>query len=171
ETPEVATEALLRHQSLPTFIWEPACGRGRIVNVLRNAGHVVLASDLVNYQVPITTHWGWDFLLETKVPLHTQAFVTNPPFRLAEAFVAHALDLCPFVVMLLRWAFYESDRRSYILEGRGLARILCFRKRLPMMHRDGWEGRRANSGMAFAWYIWRREHTGATEGERVCWER
>ena len=30
---------------------------------------------------------------------------------LAEQFVAHALDLCPRVVMLLRLAFLESERR------------------------------------------------------------
>jgi hypothetical protein len=56
--------------------------------------------------------------------------------------------------MLLRLAFYESVRRTPILENRGLARVHVFRKRLPMMHRDGWEGRKANSGMAFAWFVW-----------------
>src|SRR5258707_9168253 len=80
-----------------------------------------------------------------------EAIVTNPPFKLAERFVAHALELCPIVVMLLRLAFLESERRTGILEERGLARVHVFRKRLPMMHRAGWEGRRANSGMAFGW--------------------
>ena len=69
----------------------------------------------------------------------------NPPFKLAEEFIAHALDLCPLVIVLLRLAFMESERRTRILEGRGLARIHVFRKRLPMMHRAGWEGRKANS--------------------------
>ena len=36
ETPEVATEALLRAEKLPTTIWEPACGPGAIVRVLRS---------------------------------------------------------------------------------------------------------------------------------------
>ena len=43
ETPEVATLALLRAEPLPRSIWEPACGRGAIVRVLRNAGHGVIA--------------------------------------------------------------------------------------------------------------------------------
>jgi hypothetical protein len=89
---------------------------------------------------------------------------------LVEEFVAHAIEICPLVIMLLRWAFYESDRRSHILEGRGLARIHCFRKRLPMMHRAGWEGRKANSGMAFAWWIWDRSHIGSTMVDRISWE-
>lgn len=49
ETPDVAVHALLRVEKLPEVIWEPACGPGRIVNVLRTAGHKVYATDLVNY--------------------------------------------------------------------------------------------------------------------------
>ena len=149
QTPVVAVEALLRVEALPHRLWEPAAGRGAIVNVLRAAGHEVLASDLVDYGDP--THFARrDFLLERKVPDGCQCIITNPPFRLAGEFVAHALDLYPRVVMLLRLAFLESERRSDILENRGLARIHVFRRRLPMMHRHGWEGRKANSGMAFA---------------------
>ena len=40
-----------------------------------------------------------------------------------------------------------------------------------MMHRDGWEGRKANSGMAFAWMVWDRDHTGPTTISRISWER
>ena len=71
---------------------------------------------------------------------------------------------------LLRLAFLESDRRTPILEGRGLKRIHVFRKRLPMMHRAGWEGRKANSGMAFAWFVWDRYHNGLPEMHRLSWE-
>ena len=46
ETPSVAIEALLRVEQLPHHIWEPACGRGAIVNVLRSAGHSVVATDI-----------------------------------------------------------------------------------------------------------------------------
>jgi hypothetical protein len=84
--------------------------------------------------------------------------------------VAHALDLCPHVVMLLRLAFLESERRTGILEGRGLARVHVFRKRLPMMHRDEWQGRKANSGMAFGWFVWNREHNGPATIHRISWE-
>jgi hypothetical protein len=109
--------------------------------------------------------------MERHAPEGTQAIVTNPPFKLAEEFVAHALDLCPRVVMLLRLAFLESDRRTGILEDHGLARIHVFRKRLPMTFRDGWEGRKANSGMAFAWFLWDRSHAGPTMIDRISWER
>jgi hypothetical protein len=143
------------------------------VNVLRSAGHEVVATDIANYRIPITPpgYWGRDFLLETDAPEGTEAIVTNPPYQIAEKFVAHALELAPLVIMLLRLAFLESERRCSILEGRGLARIHVFRKRLPMMHRDGWEGRKANSGMAFAWFVWDCVHRGPTIIDRISWER
>ena len=170
ETPPIAVEALLRHERLPHRLWEPACGPGNIVNVLRAAGHEVIGSDLVDYGDP-THFYRRDFLLERKAPDGCQGIITNPPFKLVEQFVAHALELSPLVVMLLRLAFMESERRTGILEGRGLARIHQFRKRLPMMHRAGWEGRKANSGMAFAWFVWDRSHVGTTTIDRISWER
>ena len=84
--------------------------------------------------------------MERKAPDGCEGVVMNAPFKLAAEFIAHALDLCPLVIALARLAFMESERRTPILEGRGLARIHVFRKRLPMMHRHGWEGRKANCG-------------------------
>lgn len=169
ETPAVAVHALLKVESLPHYLWEPCCGRGNIVNVLRAAGHEVIGSDLVDYGDP-THFYRRDFLMEHKAPAKCEAIVTNPPFMLAHEFVTHALEVVPKVIMLLRLAFYESERRCDILDGGRLARIHAFRKRLPMMHRQGWEGRKANSGMAFAWFVWERE-ASATVIDRISWER
>jgi hypothetical protein len=169
ETPAVAVEALLRVEQLPHRIWEPAAGRGAIVRVLRAHGHEVVAQDLVDYSVQAQSH-GRDFLLESRAPDGVDTIVTNPPFMHADKFVAHALELCPRVVMLLRLAFLESQRRTSILEGRGLARIHVFRKRLPMMHRAGWEGRKGNSGMAFCWMVWDPNHIGPACINRISWE-
>jgi hypothetical protein len=169
ETPAVAVEALLRVEQLPHCIWEPAAGRGAIVNVLREHGHAVIASDVYDYGFPL--HFVGDFLAQERMPAGCDCILTNPPFNIVEPFVAHALDLAPLVVLLLRLAFLESERRTGILEGRGLARVHCFRKRLPMMHRDGWEGRKANSGMAFGWFIWDRSYSGPTIIDRISWER
>ena len=167
DTDPVAVRALLEVERLPHRIWEPAAGKGNIVSALRAAGHEVVATDLNNRGCPDCLD-RIDFLL----PCNTvcDAIVTNPPFSLAEEFVAVALERAPLAVMLLRLAFMESDRRTSILEGRGLARIHVFRKRLPMMHREGWEGRKANSGMAFAWFVWDRVHTGSTVIDRISWE-
>jgi hypothetical protein len=168
ETPACAVEALLRVEKIPHMLWEPAAGPGSIVRTLRNHGHAVIASDIIDYG---GLHFVRDFLGEIGAPAGVETVITNPPYRLAEEFVEHAIRLCPRVVMLLRLAFLESERRCAILEDRGLARVHVFRKRLPMMHRAGWEGRKANSGMAFAWFIWNRNHIGPATIHRISWER
>jgi hypothetical protein len=170
ETPDVAVHALMRAEELPQVIWECACGPGRIVNVLRAAGRYVYATDLVDYGCP-ESEARIDFLMERAPSFAIGAVVTNPPFKLAGEFAAHALALgIPKVIMLLRLAFMESERRTPILDNGLLARVHVFRKRLPMMHRAGWEGRKANSGMAFAWFVWDLAHRGPTELHRLSWE-
>jgi hypothetical protein len=166
ETPACAVYALLQTERLPPGpVWEPACGPGAIVQVLREAGHQVIATDLIDYGLG---EGGKDFLKEG--PRDVGCILTNPPFKLAQEFVAHALTLCPRVIMLLRLAFLESERRRPILDSGHLARVYVFRNRLPMMHRAGWDGPRASQATPFAWYVWDREHTGPTELRRISWD-
>ena len=168
ETPGAATLALLRVEPLPGTIWEPACGPGAIVRVLRDAGRRLIATDLIDYRSPDP---GRDFLLERRAPDGIEMIVTNPPFKLAAQFAAHALSLCPRVAMLLRLTFLESTRRNAILDGGQLARVHIFRNRLPMMHRDGWAGNRVSNPTAFAWFVWERGYTGKPEINRISWKR
>jgi hypothetical protein len=165
ETPPCAVRALLKVETLPFRIWEPACGRGSIARELIAAGHDVLATDLVDYGYGISRR---DFLFERQCD--ADAIVTNAPFKLGHEFVRHALSLCDRVYNLARFAFYESERRCDILDNAGLRRVYVFRNRLPMMHRDGWVGRKSNSGMAFAWFCWDRSYRGATELHRISWQ-
>jgi hypothetical protein len=168
-TPAVAVEALLKVERLPHRIYEPAAGDGAIVRVLRAAGHAVIASDIHDYGFRL--HFRRDFLLETKAPAGIEAIVTNPPFRLAEEFVAHALELVPLAIFLLRLSFLESERRRPILDGGKLARVHVFRNRLPFLHRRGWQGPRATSAIPFAWFCWSRDHVGPAIISRISWER
>jgi hypothetical protein len=167
ETPPCATEALLRIEILPLWVWEPAGGRGAIARVLRDYGHVVISSDVIDCG---GLDFVRDFLAETKMLAGCEAIVTNPPYQHANEFVAHALDLAPRVCLLLRLAFLESVRRTDILEHRGLRAVYVFRNRLPMMHRDSWTGPRASSAIPFAWFCWDRGYRGQTTIDRISWE-
>lgn len=173
QTPACAVRSLLALEPLPDRIWEPACGPGAIVRELRAAGKDVVATDLVDYGAGAA---GVDFLMERRAPEGIDCIVTNPPFKLAEEFVEHALELCPHVVMLLRVAFLEGLRwHSPESEKRGcdfgahLARVTVFCPRLPMMHREDWEGPKASSGMAFAWFTFRRGWAAAGGSATVRW--
>jgi hypothetical protein len=76
-TPEVAVEALLRVWIPPAgIIWEPASGFNPIVKVLRAHGRDVIASDLVDYGIDPTAHYGIDFLTAV-APLGVRSIVTN----------------------------------------------------------------------------------------------
>jgi hypothetical protein len=160
QTPPGAVEALLRVERLPLKIWEPCCGPGSIVNVLRAHGHEVCASDLNNYAVPITTHWGVDFLMERKAPNGAQCILTNPPYSLATEFVKHALELCPRVIMLLRLEFMAAAKRKHLIPK--ALRIHVFTRRL-VMHRHGWTGKKASPRDNHAWYVFDAGHNGPTQ--------
>jgi hypothetical protein len=111
-----------------------------------------------------------DFLTTTELPADVGCIMTNLSFKLINKFIDHALDLCPNVIMLARLALLESERRSPVLDGAGLRRIFVFRKRLPMMHRHGWDGRKANSGMVFSWFVCERGYRGHPMTQRISWE-
>jgi hypothetical protein len=168
-TPPEAVRALLRVEKLPRRIWEPACGGGSIAETLRAGGHTVHAADLHDWGCP-NRRSGVDFLNEHSAPAGVTCIVSNPPYKLAEQFVTHALDLCPRVVVLLRLAFLESERRSPLLDHGLLARVRVFKNRLPMMHRHDWQGPRASSAIAFAWFVFDRNHRGPTTLDRITWK-
>jgi hypothetical protein len=128
-----------------------------------------------DYGFPL--HFVRDFLTETAMPTGCELILTNPPFNIIAKFVAHALELAPRVIALARLAFLEAGEpgskqldqhlRSLVLDGGRLARIYNFRKRLPMMHRDTWAGKKSNSGMALAWFCFDREHEGPPTIRRI----
>lgn len=177
ETPAPAVETLLRVEKIPSVVWEIAAGRGAITRVLEAHGHKVISSDIHDYGFPL--HFVSDFLAQMKMPAGCSCILTNPPFYAVEAFVAHALELAPLVIMLLRLAFFEAGSgkqkkhklRAHVLDEIPPARIHVFRRRLPMMHRDEWAGRKANSGMAFSWWAWERGYAGPITIDRISWER
>ena len=165
ETPVCAVEALLRVETLPHYIWEPAAGNGAIVRVLRAAGHVVFAGDIIHRYFPLDREE--DFLKTTRAPPRTQMILTNPPFSHATEFVEHALTLCPRVIVLGRLSFLESRRRCGILDTGMLAAVHVFSERLPMIHRDGWTGPRASNSVPYAWFVFWRDHNAPATLDRI----
>lgn len=165
-TPPEAIRALLEVEKLPDCIWEPSCGNGAIVNILRERGHRVYATDLVDRSCP-DSESGVDFLMQQAPSFWVGAIVTNPPFSLANQFVYHALMLVPKVVMLLRLSFLEGIGRSAILDQGRLARVHVFKRRLPMMHREGWQGKKSTNAIPFAWFVFDQQSNSPTTIDRI----
>ena len=169
-SPTEAPVALLENYEIPKTVHEPACGDGAIVEVLRAAGHTVHASDLVDRGCPDS--YVADFLAQKEPIPGVECCITNPPFRYAHDFVRKSRELYPLTIMLLRLAFLESKRRSDILDAGDLESVLLFASRLPFMHRHGYTGKRnSNSGMPFAWLVWRKDHQSPTILRRITYKK
>jgi hypothetical protein len=77
ETPPLATEALLTVEKLPHCLWEPAAGRGAIVQIMRDRGHAVIASDITDYGFALD--FVADFLMARRCrPTAGQFSLTRP---------------------------------------------------------------------------------------------
>jgi hypothetical protein len=150
-TPPCAVHALMKLERLPRAIADPCCGAGAILDVLA-AGHDVYGLDIQDYGWPGTVISDY---LASPCPMGETAIVTNPPYRLALQFIQKALaDGAPYAAFLARLNFLEGQQRRPFFEKHPPSRIWVSSARLPMMHRQGWEGKKASSNMTFAWFVW-----------------
>lgn len=150
-TPPHATRALMLKESLPLTIWEPACGDGAISTVLAEAGHTVHSTDLIDRGFGVPRR---DFLME-RTPL-ADCIVTNPPFKLADQFVEHALAIgVQRIAILQRLAWLEgSERRKRLWSINPPARVWVFSKRVTMWRGDDPNARDKGGAIPFAWFWW-----------------
>lgn len=105
---------LLERETFDDLIWEPACGKGHLSEVLKQSGYIVKSTDLVDRGYGKS---GVDFLKCT-TPFNGD-IITNPPYKYAQEFVEHALELIPNghkVAMFLKLTFLESKNRRSLFE-------------------------------------------------------
>jgi hypothetical protein len=165
-TPAPGTRALLASEKFDGGIWEPACGDGAISNVLKEHGYNVLSTDLFDRGYGESRI---DFLMEQR--LLAPNIVTNPPFKMAEEFVRHSLNLgAEKVAMLLRLAWLEGSARKALFESTPLARVHVASRRLSMARGGTDNGKGGGSMIAFAWFVWDQSHHGATELRWFDWK-
>lgn len=151
--PEAAISLLyIEAGYLPKCIWEPAAGDGALVRPFEKAGLTVIASDIADYGL-VGCMTGVDYLKARPKP-EVEGIVTNPPYKLAVRFAEKAIKETPYLALLLRTNFLESTARLTFFRRNPPARIWISSRRLPMMHRHGWQGPRAPSNTCFAWFVW-----------------
>ncbi len=144
---------------------EPAANRGHMVRPLSEAFASVDASDIHDYGAGFRV----DDYLFGPPPAPVDWTITNPPFRLAEAFIerAEATSLQGFAV-LVRTSFVEGvGRFKSIYQVRPPSLVLQFTERLPM-HR----GKLAPDGStatSYCWMVWETEMTGRNLYPEIAW--
>lgn len=157
-TPPQSTKALLGVEKFDGPIWEPACGDGAICRVLSEAGHEVVATDLVDRGFGT---WRVDFLMEYQS--RTPNIVTNPPFKLASQFARKALQLTTGkVCLLLKVGFLEGIERADLFDELPFARLWVFRRRQTFL-RNGDESVLMNGAggmIAYGWFVWDHSYVG-----------
>lgn len=174
-TPPWATRALCQHviwssgSGWPKTLkqqtaWEPACNRGHMAKPLAEYFCSVLATDIHDY--------GWegqratsDFLFPGGVEPDVDWIITNPPFRLAEQFVAKARDVAKVgCAVIVRSAFLESiGRYDNLFRLNPPSVIAQFTERVVMV-----KGRLdpiGSTATAYCWLVWTK---GATD-TRFTW--
>lgn len=156
-TPAWATHALIDNETFEGQIWECACGDGEMARVLASSGNKVRATDLYPRGFGQA---GVDFLSATR-PVDN--IVTNPPYNVAEAFVAQGLKLARRkFALLLRLAFLEgANRANSIFLKNPPARVWVFSERITFYMKGA---KRSGSGTtAYAWFVWDKDGEGVTE--------
>ena len=155
--------------TLGGLIWEPCAGQCHIVDVLREAGHSVLATDITPHESLDGVH---NFLDMVPNPINWTPtgsrfvdqphwIITNPPYSTelctATDIIRHALTEFPLshVAMLVRLAWLEPcDERADILLNDPPTDVLV----LP---RVNYIGAPSSNNQTSVWVIWFR---GANHG-------
>jgi hypothetical protein len=156
QTEPWATEVLLRHFPVTDMVvWEPAAGNHLMADVLREAGAVVVTSDIVRYDREHSRLF--DFLAErgpNEPPGIASAIITNPPYgkgnRLAVRFAELALERCDGMVALLLTAKFDFGKtRRHLFQDNHR-----FMAKIALLDRISWAGNGETGTEDHAWYVW-----------------
>lgn len=124
-------------------VWEPACGDGRMVKVLKEYGYSVYGTDIQT---------GNDFLKAKDLPKTVANadnlwIITNPPFILAEEFIRKAKRFGKPFAMLLKCQYWHSAKRLNLFHEIPPSQIL------PLTWRPDFTGE-GNALMDMMWVVW-----------------
>ena len=190
-TPPWATRAFcekLRDAGEPIeaqSVWEPACNRGYMAKPLAEYAGDVFATDVHSY--------GWsgqqdvaDFTLQTARPLFTPDWViTNPPFRLAEAFIQTGMQIARRgVAVFVRTSFVEGvGRYQTLFRHVNEALFMPFAERVvlwngvlldPDVPITRWNAKRKEfvtekptSATSYCWLVFDKAHRGRGYVDRI----
>lgn len=153
------TRALVEHVLRPAQLklgvaWEPACNRGFMARPLAEYFDRVHATDIFDYgfaAMVAVEDFLWPATLE---PHPIDWVITNPPFRLAEEFIAKGRTVARIgCAMLVRSAFIESvGRYERLFSTAPPTFVAQFVERLPLV--KGRVDPEAASATAYSWLVW-----------------
>ena len=165
-----AIDLLAAKFDIPHRVWECACGGGSLSERLKERGHEVISTDIIDRGYE-GFNGECDFLSRLFHPKieGDYAIVTNPPYKFVTEFVLTALDVLPdgcYLCLFLKTTALESRGRwekiyrqtppRYVFQC--IDRILCAKN-------AEFEDARKNLGagaQAYAWFVWQKGWKGQT---------
>jgi hypothetical protein len=165
-TPPHLVKALLKRESFPGTIWEPAAGEGHIVKVLRACGYDnIIASDLNN--------WGFrpclleDFLTSSRT---SDSLITNPPFNRKRQFLKHAMRQVRRKIALLLPTDFEHTVE--FVRHHETNQELPWKALYSFPQGIRWENVHDSWGkFKCGWFVFERGYTGPLIREKILFRR
>lgn len=153
------TELLLDAEYFLGPIWDPACGSGNVVAACRARRFEVMGSDLAQRPGLDPRDAGHDFLNDDP-PEPVGSIICNPPFRHAEAFIRHALEIAEHkVAMILPLKFLASTRRYDLFKSIPVSCVYTLSSR-PSMPPGGVAVEAAGGFADYCWLVATHGHKG-----------
>lgn len=142
-------------------VWEPACGGGHLSKRMKEFGAIVYSTDLYDRGYGDS---GIDFFATKS--LLAPIIITNPPYKFAQEFVEHALELgAEKVAMFLKITFLEGQKRRKMFEKYPPKTVAVFSKRIQVAINGDPEMFAKSSAACYAWFIWEKGFNGKPEVE------
>lgn len=146
--------------TLTDKLLEPACGEGHLSKRLEEYGFKVVSCDIINRGYGEVKNFfdikKWD-----------GDIITNPPYKYAQEFVEHALEIIPEnaqVVMFLKLTFLEGQKRKKLFQKYppkyvfvSSSRLQCAKNGDFIKYKNG-----TGTAVAYAWYVWVKGYKGDT---------
>lgn len=137
-------------------IWECACGQGHLSEVLIENGYNVYSSDLIDRGYGEVK----DFLACNDK--FDGDILTNPPFKIADSFVRHGLDLIDNgrkVCLFLKIQFLESKERRKLFSECPLKHLFVYSERQQCAKDAEFDKYKATT-QCYAWYVFEKGFCG-----------
>lgn len=146
--------------NLAPNIWEVSCGEGHLSKRLEEYGYNVKSTDLIYRGYGVG---GIDFL--TCNDKFDGDILTNPPYKFAQEFVKHSLELIPDgrkVFMFLKLTFLEGKKRRKLFDLGCFKTLYVSTKRILCAKNGDFEGMKAGGGsaVAYGWYEFEKGYCG-----------
>ncbi len=150
----------IKGAKLAPKIWEVSCGEGHLSKRLEHYGYEVYSTDLIDRGYGIG---GVDFL--QCADKWDGDILTNPPYKYAQQFVEHALELIPDgrkIFMFLKLQFLEGKARRKLFDTGCLKTLWVSSSRILCAKNAKFEEMKAGGGsaVAYAWFEFQKGFKG-----------